>query len=89
MQNMEILNRSKLTGVGGSAFEIINAKIDKLTIGDQVFRNNRITITNLDKMGHFYGQSMDGILGFDFFVRGIFTINFVKKEFEMYIYSNQ
>ena len=61
----------------------------RLTVGDQVFTNNRVTITNLDKMGHFYGQSMDGILGYDFFTRGIFTINFVKKEFEMYIYSHQ
>ena len=89
MQNMEIINRAKLTGVGGSVFEIINAKVDKMTIGDQVFTNNRVTITNLDKMGRFYGQSMDGILGYDFFTRGIFTINFVKKEFEMYIYSHQ
>ena len=86
---MEIINRAKLTGVGGSVFEIINAKVDKMTIGDQVFTNNRVTITSLEKMGRFYGQSMDGILGYDFFTRGIFTINFVKKEFEMYIYSHQ
>ena len=89
LQSMEAINRLKLTGIGGSKFEIINVKLDKMTIGDQVFLNNRILITNLEKMGHFYGQSIDGILGYDFFVRGIFTINFVKKEFEMYIYSNQ
>ena len=86
---MEVINRAKLTGVGGSSFEIINAKFNKLTVGDQLFYKNRILITNLEKMGNFYGQSVDGILGYDFFVRGIFTINFVKKEFEMYIYSNQ
>jgi len=28
-------------------------------------------------------------LGHDFFSRGIFTINFVKKELEMYIYTYQ
>ncbi len=89
MPSMQVISRSKLTGIGGSSFEIVSAKFDKLTIGDQMFSNNRILITNLEKMGSFYGQSVDGILGYDFFVRGIFTINFVKKEFEMYIYSNQ
>jgi hypothetical protein len=89
MSSMEVINRAKLTGVGGSSFEIINAKFNKLTVGDQLFYKNRILITNLEKMGNFYGQSVDGILGYDFFVRGVFTINFVKKEFEMYIYSNQ
>jgi hypothetical protein len=89
ISSMQVINRSKLTGIGGSGFEIINAKFDKLVIGDQLFLNNRILITNLEKMGSFYGQSVDGILGYDFFVRGIFTINFVKKEFEMYIYSHK
>ncbi|MBV8390026.1 MAG: aspartyl protease family protein [Mucilaginibacter sp.] len=89
MKSMEVINRSKLIGVGGTTFEIINTKIDSLTIGNVVFLNNRVTITNLEKMSQFYGQSVDGVLGFDFFVRGIFTINFVKKEFEMYIYSHQ
>ena len=89
VSSMELVNRAKLTGVGGSKFEVITAKFDKLTIGDQQFYGNRILITNLEKMGNFYNQSIDGILGYDFFVRGIFTINFVKKEFEMYIYSNQ
>jgi hypothetical protein len=48
-----------------------------------------VIITNLEKMGKFYGHSVDGILGYDFFSRGIFSINFVKKEFEMYIYNSQ
>ena len=41
------------------------------------------------KMGKAYDHTIDGILGYDFFVRGVFSINFVKKEFEMYIYNNQ
>lgn len=89
ISKMKVINRQKLIGVGGSGFEIINAKVDKLTVGDMTFYNNHVTITSLDKMGHFYDQSIDAILGYDFFSRGIFTINFVKKEFEMYIYNNQ
>jgi len=89
ISSMEVINRAKLTGVGGSRFEVINARFDKLMIGDQFFYRNRILITNLEKMGNFYDQSVEGILGYDFFVRGAFTINFVKKEFEIYIYNNQ
>jgi len=88
LASMQVIGRSKLTGVGGSKLEVIYAKFDNLTVGDHLFINNRTLITNLEKMGKAYGHSVDGILGYDFFVRGIFTINFVKKEFEMYIYNN-
>jgi hypothetical protein len=87
--DMEVINRSKLTGIGGSVFEVVYAKFDNLRIGDRVYMKNRVLITDLEKMGRVYGSSIDGVLGYDFFVRGIFTINFVKKEFEMYIYTNQ
>jgi len=89
VRSMEIINRSKLTGVGGSSFEVLYARFDKLTIGDQQFKRNRILVTSLEKMGKAYDHSVEGILGYDFFSRGIFTINFVKKEFEMYIYTTQ
>ncbi|HVW15673.1 MAG TPA: pepsin/retropepsin-like aspartic protease family protein [Mucilaginibacter sp.] len=89
LQSLRVVNRLTLTGVGGSTFEVINAEFGKLTIADQTFLNDHILITDLEKMGHFYGQSIDGVLGYDFFARGAFTINFVKEEFEMYIYNNQ
>jgi hypothetical protein len=85
--DMEVINRSKLTGIGGSVFEVVYAKFDNLRIGDRMYMKNRVLITDLGKMGRVYGSSIDGVLGYDFFVRGIFTINFVKKEFEMYIYT--
>lgn len=89
LKSMQIINRSKLTGIGGSTFEILYARFDKLTLGDKQFFRNRVLITNLEKMGKAYDHSIDGILGYDFFSRGIFTINFVKSDFEMYIYNNQ
>jgi len=89
MDNMEVINRAKVTGVGGSSFEVIYARFDQLIVGDRMFMKNRVLLTDLEKMGKAYGYGVDGILGYDFFVRGIFTINFVKKEFEMYIYTNQ
>jgi hypothetical protein len=89
LPGMQVLNRTKTTGIGGSSFEVIYARFDTLKIGDRRFMKNRVLLTSLDKMGKAYGHAVDGILGYDFFIRGIFSINFVKKEFEMYIYTNQ
>jgi hypothetical protein len=89
IENMEVVSRSKVTGIGGSSFEVIYARFDELRIGDRSFMKNHVLLTDLSKMSNAYGASVDGVLGYDFFSRGIFTINFVKKEFEMYIYTNQ
>jgi hypothetical protein len=89
MPEMQAISRSKIIGIGGTGFEVVYAKFDRLIIGDKTFLKNRVLITDLEKIGKAYGHDVDGILGYDFFARGIFTINFVKKEFEMYIYSNQ
>lgn len=86
---MEVVSRTKIMGIGGTSIEVIYTRFDNLVVGDRKYMKNRILITNLEKMGNAYGYKIDGVLGYDFFVRGIFTINFVKKEFEMYIYSNQ
>ncbi|MDB4918371.1 MAG: hypothetical protein JWQ54_354 [Mucilaginibacter sp.] len=86
--SMQIIGHAKLTGVGGSSFEVLYTRFDQLTVADHTFTKNRALVANLEKMGKAYGHTVDGILGYDFFSRGIFTINFVKKEFEMYIYNN-
>ncbi len=86
---MQVINRTKVTGIGGTGFEVIYAKFDQLTVGDHVFTQNHVLLTDLEKMGKAYDHTVEGILGYDFFARGVFTINFVKKEFEMYIYNNQ
>ncbi|QJD97646.1 hypothetical protein HH214_18060 [Mucilaginibacter robiniae] len=88
MKYMQIINKAKLVGIGGCKYDIFYAQFDHFTIGNYLFTNNRILITDLNQLGKAYGNSVDGILGYDFFSRGIFTLNFVKKEFEMYIYKH-
>lgn len=89
MPTLQIINRSKLTGIGGSTFEVIYAKFDKLLVGERVFTNNKVIITSLEQMGKAYNHDIDGMLGCDFFGRAVFTINFVKKEFIMYTNKNE
>ena len=86
-KQMRVMHQSTLLGIGNSRYQNTFAVFDKMVIGNYVFTNNHILITRLDEMGKAYNNSMDAILGHDFFSRGIFTINFVKKELEMYIYT--
>jgi len=88
-KKMQVLSKAIITGVGGKKYERQYAVFDKLIIGNYLFKRNHILFTQLDQIGNSYGYSVDAILGHDFFSRGIFTINFVKKELEMYIYTYQ
>ncbi len=88
MPTLHVINRSTLTGIGGSTYQVIYAKFDKLLVGDRVFVNNRVMITSLEAMGKAFGHDIDGVLGADFFGRAVFTINFVKREFTMYTTTN-
>lgn len=89
-KRMRVINQSTVTGVGtNKSYEHTYAVFDKLVIGNYVFKNNHILFTRLDMLGVGYDNSVDAILGYDFFSRGVFTINFAKKEFEMYIYTYQ
>ncbi|MVN22895.1 pepsin/retropepsin-like aspartic protease family protein [Mucilaginibacter arboris] len=88
IKSLQVINRNNVLGVGGKSYEIIYASFNKLNIDGYTFPNNRVLVSNLENIGKFYGYTFDGILGYDFFARGIFTINFAKKEFEMYIYTH-
>jgi len=86
-KKMRVLNTQTLTGVGGTKYQNSYAMFDNLVIGNYLYKRNRVLFTRLDELGKAYNNTVDAILGHDFFSRGIFTINFAKKEFEMYIYT--
>ena len=86
-KQMRVLHQSTLLGIGHARYQNTFAVFDKMVIGNYVFTNNHVLITRLEEMGKAYNNSMDAVLGHDFFSRGIFTINFAKKELEMYIYT--
>jgi hypothetical protein len=79
------INRINMVGVGEENTELLYAKLDSLEIETRTFMNNRFLIADLKKMNKYYDQYIDGILGYDFYSRGIFMLNFVKKEFVMYV----
>jgi hypothetical protein len=86
---MTVTGRRHLTGVGGSRDELLYARFDKLNIGGFNFDANHVIISNLSDLTVAYGRSFDAVLGCDFFCRGIFTLNFARKEFKMYMYKTR
>jgi hypothetical protein len=86
IKSMTVIGLRNLNGIGGLRNKLLYAHFDKLNIGGVNFDTNHLVISSLTNLTDGYGQSFDAILGYDFFSRGVFTLNFVKKEFKMYLY---
>jgi predicted aspartyl protease len=84
LQTFKVSKRMLLLGTGGSQAEILLGTLNEVTIGHKSFKNMHTAITNLDELSSAYGRSIDGILGGNFLVKGVISINFVTKELCMY-----
>jgi predicted aspartyl protease len=79
-----VSKRMLMVGAGGSETEVLLGTVDELIIGSKSFKNMHAAITGLEALGNAYGRSIDGILGSNFLVKGIISINFVTKELKMH-----
>lgn len=84
LEVFQVSKRMVLVGTGGTQTEVLLGTVDDMIIGGRSFKNMHAAITRLDDLGQAYGRSIDGILGSNFLVKGIISINFVKKEFRMH-----
>lgn len=87
---LEVFSVSKrmiLVGTGGTQTEVLMGTVDDMIIEGRSFKNMHAAITRLDDLGEAYGRSIDGILGSNFLVKGIISINFVTRELRMYSFE--
>lgn len=84
LASFRVSKRMILVGTGGTQTEVLWGTVDDMIIGDRSFKNLHTAITRLDDLGEAYGRSIDGILGSNFLVKGIISINFVTKELRMH-----
>lgn len=84
LETFQVSKRMVLVGTGGAQTEVLLGTVDDMIIGNRSFKNMYAAITRLDGLGEAYGRSIDGILGSNFLVKGIISINFVKKELRMH-----
>jgi predicted aspartyl protease len=88
LSTFRVARRSVLLGTGGASVEVLAGKLDKITIGHVTYYNMNTIVSNLDGLGQAYGESIQGMIGFDLLNKGIISINFVKKELCIYPYTN-
>lgn len=84
LSTFNVSKRMLMLGTGGSRKEVLLGTLDEFILGQKVFKNMHAIISPLEDLGNAYGRSIDGILGNNFLVKGIISINFVKKELRMY-----
>lgn len=84
LETFNVSKRMVLVGTGGVQTEVLLGTVNDISVGGRSFKNMHAAITRLDDLGEAYGRTIDGILGSNFLVKGIISINFVTKELRMH-----
>jgi predicted aspartyl protease len=80
MSTISISRRSKMGGAGAASVEALYGTMKEFEFGNRQFGNMETVVTSLDAMSEAYGCKIDGMLGYDFWQKGIFCFNFSKNE---------
>lgn len=80
MSTIQINRRSGMGGAGAASQEVLYGTMNEFEFGDHQFGDMQTVVTSLDMMCESYGCSIDGMLGYDFWQKGIFCFNFRKNE---------
>lgn len=80
MSTIHINRRSAMGGAGAASDEVLYGIMSEFEFGDHQFGKMQTIVTSLDAMCESYGCSIDGMLGYDFWQKGIFCFNFKKRE---------
>lgn len=85
LDSVSLTGRSLLSGAGNTKIEVLTGNLRSLQIGDRLFGNLPVLVTNLEKTCFSYGGCVDGILGFDFISLTRIGFNFVSRK--MYVWK--
>jgi hypothetical protein len=80
MSTIQISRRSGLSGAGAATSEVLYGTMNDFKFGNYQIGEMETIVTDLDAMSEAYGRTIDGMLGYDFWEKGIFCINFGKNE---------
>jgi predicted aspartyl protease len=79
--NTITLNRkSNLTGAGQKSVEVLFGTMSDFLFGGIQLNEMETIITSLDGLTEAYGVLIDGMLGYNFLIKGVICINFTKKQ---------
>jgi len=80
MSTIQISRRSGMGGAGAASVEVLYGTMKEFEFGNTQFGKMQTVVTNLESMSESYGCSIDGMLGYDFWQKGIFCFNLRKSE---------
>jgi predicted aspartyl protease len=83
LSTVTILRRSDLMGAGSGEAEVILGKLNDFVLGERSIPGMQTIIASLDALSATYGYPLDGMLGYDFFIKGEICINLVKNELKV------
>ena len=80
MNTIQINRRSDMKGSGSASVEVLYGTMKEFEFGRHQFGSMETVVTSLCDINDAYGCTLDGLLGYDFWQKGIFCFNFRKNE---------
>ena len=80
LATVTITRRSSLSGAGENRGEVLYGTLNDFSMGNRNMVPMETIVCSMAAMSQKYGYPVDGMLGYDFFAKGKFYINLVKKE---------
>jgi len=80
METIQISRRSTLGGSKSGSVEALYGTMNEFEFGEFQFGNMNTVMIDLSSMCEAYGCYIDGMLGYDFWQKGVFCFNCRKKE---------
>jgi predicted aspartyl protease len=83
LRSITILQRKNLMGVSKKESEVLLCSVNNLSLGNKPMPGMNAIVADLHELSAYYGYQIDGMLGFDFFIKGKVIINMKKKELKL------
>ncbi len=83
LKSVTITRKSALNGVGSTTNQVLFGVMNDFIYGNTKLSGMETIITNLDYLNEVYDFHIDGILGYNFLIKGTICVNFVKNQLEM------
>ncbi len=80
LKTITINRKSNLNGTGSQINQVLFGIMNDFIFGNTRLSNMETIITNLDHLNEAYDVHINGILGYNFLVKGIICINFEKNQ---------
>jgi predicted aspartyl protease len=80
LNTVTITRRSDLTGSGSNQVDVLYGTMNDFIVGTVPLHPMQTMIAGMDALALAYNYPLSGVLGYDFFEKGLVCINLVKKE---------